>query len=176
MLQLRWVRRFMWVAPVILGLLFISVGGYMIFEGFKAKEDVRAELVAERITTAEDASIPGAPVDDAATAKAQADVIKKHTLESTEGKTYAEMDREDPQRDLYLKSVILRTALYTAIMGFKVSDLVMGVGATVVLVGLTNVFLLAPVMFWTREAAPEGARARLRRPVTAAAHEPAAGS
>ncbi len=162
------IRRFAWVAPVILGLVFIGAGAYMVSEGLQAKEQVKAELVAEGITTTEDSAIPNAPVNSAATAKAQSDVIKKHTLENTEGKTYAQMDREDPNRDLYLKSVTLRTALNTAVMGFKVSQLVIGLGAMVIVVGATNVFLLAPVMFWVRGAEPE--RRESRRPATTAAH------
>ena len=151
------IRRFMWIVPVILGLVFIGAGAYMISEGFAGKDQVRSELVAEQITTTEDAAIPNAPVDSAATAKAQADVIKKHTLEATEGKTYAQMDREDPQRDFYLKSVTLRSALMQTYMGFRIADLVIGLGAFVVVLGVSNVFLLAPVLFWIREGAPMGA-------------------
>jgi hypothetical protein len=172
MAQLASIRRYMWIIPVLLGLVFIGAGAYMMSEGFTAKGEVRDTLVAEQITTAEDASIPGVLVDDAATAKSQAAIIKEHTLDSTEGKTYAQMDREDPQRDLYVKSVTLRTALNTAVMGFKISELVIGVGALVALLGVSNVFLLAPVLYWTREAAPTGERATARKPLTAT-HQPA---
>ena len=162
MAPLATVRRFMWLGAVVLGFVFIAAGAYMVSEGLSAKDQVHDTLVAERITTAEDASIPNAAVDDAATAESQANVIKAHTLESTEGKTYAEMDREDPQRALYLNSVSLRTALNLAVMGFKLSDLVIGMGALIIVVGATNLLLTAPLLYWLREgeAAPAAERKR----------------
>src|SRR3989304_2070117 len=131
MAPLATVRRFMWLGAVVLGFVFIAAGAYMVSEGLSAKDQVQDTLVAERIVTAEDASIPNAAVNDAATAESQANVIKTHTLESTEGRTYSEMDREDPLRATYLNSVSLRTALNLAVMGFKLSELVIGFGAVV---------------------------------------------
>ena len=157
------IRRFMWLGAVVLGFVFIGAGAYMVSEGLSAKDQVHDTLVAERITTAEDASIPNAAVDDAATAESQANVIKAHTLESTEGKTYAEMDREDPQRALYLNSVSLRTALNLAVMGFKVSDLVIGMGAFIIVVGATNLLLTAPLLYWLREGETAPAPERKRK-------------
>ena len=43
-------------------------------------EGVRDELRAEQITISEGASIPGVLVQDAKTARSQADLIKEHTL------------------------------------------------------------------------------------------------
>ena len=147
----------------VLGFVFIGAGAYMVSEGLSAKDQVHDTLVAERIVTTEDASIPKAAVDDAATAESQANVIKKHTLESTEGKTYAEMDREDPQRALYLNSVSLRTALNLAVMGFRLSDLVIGMGAFIIVVGATNILLTAPLLYWLREGETAPAAERKRK-------------
>jgi hypothetical protein len=154
MSMLTTIRRWMWIVPVLLGLVFIGAGVYMVSEGVSAKNVVKDTLVAEQITTAEDAAIPGVLVSNAATAQAQADVIQAHTLENTEGQTYAQMDREDPRRDLYVKAVTLRTALNTAVMGFKVADLVIGVGLIVGIIGVSNVLVLAPVLYWARGEAP----------------------
>jgi hypothetical protein len=106
-----------------------------------AHNDVRDTLAEERIITAEDAAIPLAEVDSAAEAKAQADIIHEHALAATGGKTYAELDRDDPARAVYLNSVTLRTALMESYMAFKVADLVTGIGAIVVLLGLSHVAL-----------------------------------
>ncbi len=119
-------RHWFWVAPIILGAVFIAAGAYMVIEGRDAKNEVRDAILRENITTSQDASIPNVPVDDAATARAQADVIEKHVSELTGGKTYAELPRDDPNRPVVLNSVTLRTALNEAVMGFKVSDLVIG--------------------------------------------------
>ena len=118
----------------------IVAGPVMIVKGFDAKDQVRAELKAERITTPEDASIPNAPVVDADTALSQADIIKKHALEATEGKTYAEMDREDPARQTAFSAATLRTALLSSVLAWNVANLVIGLGA--LLTALSAVFVL----------------------------------
>ena len=163
MAALATIRRFLWLGAVALGFAFIIAGAYMDSQGLSAKDQVHDTLVAERITTTEDASIPNAPVNDAATAQAQSDVIKTHVMETTEGKTYSEMDREDPLRATYLNSVSLRTALNLAVMGFKVSDLVIGMGAFIIVVGATNVLLTAPLLYWLREGETAPAPERKRK-------------
>ncbi len=143
-------RRYLWVVPIILGAVFIASGAYMFTEGRAAKAQVKDSLVAEQITTSKDASIPGVLVQDAATAQAQADAIHEHSLALENGKTYSQMTKDDPNRATYLDGVGLRTALSLAVMGFKVSDLVMGIGAFLIVTGATNVFFLAPVLFLLR--------------------------
>src|SRR5262245_15622860 len=81
------------IALMVLGLVFLAAGGYTIVRGFDAKDQVRDELMAQRITTPEDASIPNARVDDAATAESMADIIGTHALEATDGRTYSEIGR-----------------------------------------------------------------------------------
>jgi hypothetical protein len=39
-------------------------------------------------------------------------------------------------------------------MGFKISDLVMGIGAFMVAIGLSHVAVLAPILYWMRGQAP----------------------
>lgn len=131
--------RFTWVVPVLLGLVLIGAGIYMTSMGYAARDRVRDALVAEQVTTTDDSAIPGVLVDSAATARAQSEVIQKHTLERTEGKTYAQMDREDERRGLYVQAVTLRTALNQAEMAFKLTDLVVGLGYIVILVGAGNI-------------------------------------
>ena len=171
MFQLATIRRFLWVIPVIMGFIFIAAGGYMISEGRSAKNDVRAELVAEQVTTSKDASIPNTLVDDVATARVQEAAITEHTR----GKwgPYSQMDREDPNRQTYVNGVTLRTALNLAVMGFMVSDLVIGLGAFMIAIGLTNALLLAPVMFWLRQPETAGEPQAARKPIAPPAHLPA---
>ena len=121
---------------VVLGVVFIGASAYTVGRGFDAKAQVREELIAQNIVTPEDASIPNARVDDPATAKSMADIIDKHSLEATGGKTYAELDREDPTRATALTAANLRTSLYTSVMAFNVSDLVVGVGLMIGVLGV----------------------------------------
>lgn len=123
------------IVLVFLGLVFVVGGAYAITRGFDARDQVRDQLIAQKITTPDDASIPGARVDDAATAESMGDVIGKHALEATGGLTYAELDREDPLRVTAFNASALRTSMYTSVMAFNVADLVIGLGAAIIALG-----------------------------------------
>lgn len=150
-------RHWFWVAPLVLGVVFVGGGLYMVSEGRDANDEVKDAIGRENIITSEDASIPNVQVTNADTAKAQADVIERHYLEITGGRTYAELDRDDPNRDTALQAANLRTSLNLAVMGFKVSDLVIGMGFFMVAIGATFILFLAPAVYWTAEVANEHA-------------------
>lgn len=80
-------------------ILAIVMGILAIGAGFWGISYTKAQVAQENITTPKDAAIPDAPVLGPWTLKAQADVIRTHTLEITGGKTYAEMPRMVPQVD-----------------------------------------------------------------------------
>jgi hypothetical protein len=170
-------RHWFWLAPIVLGIGFIAGGLYMVREGNEAKDEVRDAIVRENITTSEDASIPNVQVDSATTAKAQAQAIEAHTLETTGGETYATIDRylapdggttndreqalkgadgnpiPNPVRNTAFQSAALRTSLNLAVMGFKVSDLVIGMGFFMVAIGVTFILFLAPAVYYAAELA-----------------------
>ncbi len=147
------VRHWIWIAPLALGVVFVAAGVYMVSEGQSAKNEVRDAIVAENIITPEDASIPSVQVNSSATAKAQAAVIEKHYLESTGGKTYAELDRDDPARETAFRAANLRTSLNLAVMGFEISDLVIGMGVFMVVIGASFVLFIAPAIYYSAEVA-----------------------
>ena len=148
------------IALVIVGLVFLGAGIYTTVRGFDAKAQIRAELLAQNITTTEDASIPNARVDDAETADAMADIIGVHALEATGGRTYAELGRflaadggdtsdeaaalkdsegnpvPNPLRNVAFQASALQTSLHTSHMAFNVADLVSGIGVLIVVLGL----------------------------------------
>lgn len=161
------VLKYAWVGAIVFGFVLAGAGLFMVNEGRAAYSEVRDTLAAERIVTAEDAAVPLAPVTGPAEAKAQAEIIREHVLRTTGGKTYAELDRSDPNRTLYLNSVTLRTALMQSYMAFKIADLVQGVGVLVALLGLSHVVLglyLGVILPRLRESQAEaggGARGRL---------------
>jgi hypothetical protein len=135
-----------WISSAVLGLLLVIGGGYMAGQGLAVREEIRDELRAEQIVTSQDASIPGVLVDDAETARAQADVIKEHTL-GTWG-PYSQLPREDPRRAQFIDGVALRTALNMAAMGFGVTQLVIGAGVLVLVAGLATLFLATPGLYF----------------------------
>jgi hypothetical protein len=175
-------RHWFWLVPIVLGVAFIAGGLYMVSEGNSAKDEVRDAIVSENIITSEDASIPNVQVNSAATAKAQSEVIKKHTLETTGGETFATIDRylapdggttsdrdaalkgadgnpiPNPVRNTAFQSAALRTSLNLAVMGFKISDLVIGMGFFMVAVGATFIPFLAPAVYYAAEVANKRSR------------------
>ena len=124
------------IGLILLGIVFVVAGSYTTYRGFEAKAMVRDELLAQRITTPDDASIPGVPVRDAATAKSMADIIDTHAQKATGGKTYSELDREDPNRAVAFQASALRTSLYTSVMAFNLADLVIGLGLMIGVLGV----------------------------------------
>jgi hypothetical protein len=130
-----------WLGLVAFGLVLVISGLYMVYEGRAAHDEVTDSLADERIITSQNAEIPMVKVTGPAEAKAQAEVIKQDVLKMTGGQTYAELDRNDPNRNTYLTSITLRTALMQSYMAFRVADLVTGVGALVAVLGAAQAVL-----------------------------------
>lgn len=123
------MRRAASVAAVLLGILLIAGGA--------ATWVVVANTLADQhITTSDDACLAGRDVVDPFTAYCQAKVIETHTLEATGGKTYAQLDREDPLRQTALTSSFLQASLFTSILAFGVAAMAVGMGLIFVLIGL----------------------------------------
>jgi len=117
------------IASIVLGLL-------MVVGGLGTWFVVSDTLSNQRIVTAEDACLPGRVVADPFTAYCQAKVIEKHTLELTGGLTYAELDQDDPLREVALTSSFLQSSLFTSILAFGVAAMAVGMGVLFILIGL----------------------------------------
>jgi hypothetical protein len=154
------------VIALVAAIVFVVAGSVVCVMGFQAKGQVADTLRAEHITLTPDAPQlvgmkGGTVVDSASTAHAMAQIIRHHTLESTDGLVYADMGRfldkngkptgdaskaaidpktkqpvENLARNIWVTSTTWRSALMQAEMGFKLADFVSGVGALFVLVGL----------------------------------------
>ncbi|MFB9732981.1 aromatic ring-opening dioxygenase LigA [Ornithinimicrobium kibberense] len=98
---------------------------------------VSQELSRANVTVAEDADfLAGEHVDGPFSAYSQAQIIDKHAPDSTGGKTYAELDREDPLRDVAMNASFLRASLFTSVVSFGVAVMAMGVGLAFILAGV----------------------------------------
>ncbi len=97
---------------------------------------VSNELANENITVSEDATyFAGKDVTGPFTAYSEAETISKHALEATGGKTYAELDREDPLRETAMQASFLRASLFTSVVAFGVAALAAVLGIMLVLIG-----------------------------------------
>lgn len=120
-----------------LGTLVALIGVLMIVAGAITWYMVHDQLSDARITVAEDAEmLAGDEVDGPFSAYAQAQIIDEHALEATGGKTYAELDREDPLRDVAMNASFLRASLFTSVVAFGVAAMAMGVGLALILIGM----------------------------------------
>ncbi|MFC8922359.1 hypothetical protein [Cellulosimicrobium sp. NPDC057127] len=120
-----------------IGLFSIIAGIVLVLAGVATWIVVANELSSEQITVSDDASfLAGRHVNGPLTAYAQADVIDQHALEASGGQTYAELDQDDPTRETVMNASFLRASLYTSVVAFGVSALVVGLGILFVLVGL----------------------------------------
>ena len=114
----------------------IVLGIIMIIGGITTWFVVSNTLGDQRITTSEDACLPNRDVNGPFTAYCQAKVIDKHTLEATSGKTYAELDREDPLRQTAMTGSFLQASLFTSVLAFGVAAMAVAIGILFVMIGL----------------------------------------
>ncbi|HLT95333.1 MAG TPA: aromatic ring-opening dioxygenase LigA [Acidimicrobiia bacterium] len=117
------------IGAIVLGVLLVTGGAATWWV-------VSDTLADQNITTPEDACLPNRQVRGPFTAYCQAQVIQKHTLESTGGRTYAELDREDPLREVAMNASFLQASLFTSVVAFGVAAMAIGMGVIFVLLGL----------------------------------------
>lgn len=180
------------VALVVVGAAFVGGGGYAVHRGLDAKDHVRAELRHQNITTPADGAISNAAVDDAATARAMADIIDVHARKATGDLSFGEMGRfvarngqpggtsveseavrgadgqpvRNPLRTVAFEASAVRTGLYTSVMAFNVADLVVGLGLMTLVLGVS---LAGVGLSLGRFAVPAALRRRRHGMATAAA-------
>ena len=138
--------------------LAVGAGAVMLVGGLWALAFTYQNIAQEKIVTPDDASIPSTPVRGPLTLKAQADVIRMHTLKSTGGLTFAEMPRQVPKmdaegdavldaegepvmvantaRDMWVTATTLTTALNLGIITYLFSGLVTLFGLISIWTGL----------------------------------------
>jgi len=161
---------------VIAGVILIAFGVVAILMGMNGRSEVRDSLARENIVGTPDSTIPGQKVDTGAEAKAFADVMRAHTLESTGGQTYAEMGRfldeqgnatsdeeaaaigpngrpvENPLRQLWVTETALTTALNMSYLAEQIALFGIVVGFALLLSGIGFVVLAVGGALRVREA------------------------
>ncbi|MET0143221.1 MAG: aromatic ring-opening dioxygenase LigA [Ilumatobacteraceae bacterium] len=149
--------------PRIIAIVLVVAGVVMIGAGAATYYLVHRELADEHITVSDDArAFAGKDVAGPFTAYSEATTIKVHASEIADGKTYAQLDRDDPRRDQVMTASFLRASLFTSVVAFGVAALVVGLGVLFVGVGIALLALDARI----GRAAPDAAEPP---PVVAAA-------
>ena len=114
----------------------IALGAIFIVAGLATMILVSSELSDQRIEIPDDGCLGGRQVRGPFTAWCQADIIDQHARESTDGLTYAELDRDDPRRQVAMNASFLRASLYTSIVAYGVAAMAVAMGIVFILLGL----------------------------------------
>lgn len=133
------------ISSLVLGILFVVAG-------ITTYALVSSQLRAENITVSADADwFAGSTVAGPFTAYSQAEIINTHALAGSEG-TYSELggmireaqeagDEEraaelQEQRNTMMNASFLRASLFTSVLAFGVSAMVIGLGVLLALIGI----------------------------------------
>ncbi|RPF26974.1 aromatic ring-opening dioxygenase LigA [Georgenia muralis] len=139
-------------ATKIAGIVSIIAGIVFIVAGAVTWGLITSNLAEQNITVADDSEmLPGDDVNGPFSAFAEAQIINRHAMDSTGGKTYAELGGEvgaaeaagdtalaeelQGQRTTVMNASFLRASLFTSVVSFGVAALVMGLGVLWILVG-----------------------------------------
>jgi hypothetical protein len=115
----------------------IVIGVVLILGGAATWVVVSNTLSDQKITVSDDAScLAGDEVNGPFSAYCEAMVIDKHALEATGGLRYAELDREDPLREVAANASFLQASLYTSVVAFGVAAMAILIGVLFILIGL----------------------------------------
>ncbi|MBZ4486612.1 aromatic ring-opening dioxygenase LigA [Microbacterium sp. cx-55] len=118
------------------GILGILGGIALIVVGLVVWIMVSSQLRAENITVPDDAAaFQGQTVAGPFTAYVQADIIQHHALAASDGKTYAQLDQDDPVRATLMNASFLRASLFTSVVSFGVAAFAMGIGVLSIIFG-----------------------------------------
>ena len=124
------MRRTAYISSMILGVL-------LILGALTTWVMVTNELSQENITVSDDAScLAGDEVNGPFSAYCQALIIEEHALNATGGLTYAEMDRDDPLRQVAMNASFLQASLFTSVVAYGVAAMAGLMGIVVILIGL----------------------------------------
>ena len=116
----------------------IVVGIVMALAGLATWFVVSNTLSEQEIVVSDDADcLAGDEVDGPFSAYCQATVIDKHTREITGGKTYAQLDQDDPNRAIAADSAFLQASLFTSVVAFGVAAIAVAVGIVLTLIGFS---------------------------------------
>ena len=177
---------------IVASIILIAFGIGSVYTGFDGRDRVQSDLAKENIVGTPDSSIPGQKVDTGSEAEAFAETMRKHTLEATGGKTYAEMPRfldesgkgtndeaaaakdpksgepvSNPARNIWVTETALTTALHTAYFAESVATFAIVMGFAMLLTGVGFLVLTLKLLPLGREEEAE-AKSKAPRAVPAA--------
>lgn len=124
-------------APKVISILMLIAGAVVIIAGIITWAVITSSLAEQRITVPDDAACAaGASVEGPISAYCMADIIDHHALAATGGKTYAELEQDDPLRATAMNASFLRASLFTSVVAYGVAAFAIGMGIVLILLGI----------------------------------------
>lgn len=118
-------------------ILSIFIGLLLIAGGTTTWIVVSRTLADQQITVSDDATcLAGDEVDGPFSAYCEAQIIDQHALEATDGLRYAELERDDPRRQVAQSAAFLQASLFTSVVAFGVAGMAILIGFLFILIGL----------------------------------------
>ena len=155
------MSKFFKYGGLVASIVLIAFGVGSIYTGVDGRDRVQSDLAREQIIGTPDSTIPNQLVNTGSEAQAFAKVMRKHTLEATGGKTYAQMPRyldaagkgtndekaaavdpksgapvANPARNIWVTETALTTALNTSFMAERVGLFSIIMGVALILTGI----------------------------------------
>ena len=137
--------RWMAIAVLVLGVVAVVLGGVFIGQGMAKENLLVTAMQQEKITLGiPDARLAaGEVIDTAEEAEVAGDTVREHRhgIAPTYGELLGEgrFDPTNPQQLTYAQALNLENYLYLAVLGFGVTQVVIGSGAFMVITGLALV-------------------------------------
>jgi hypothetical protein len=120
-----------------IGIITLIAGAIFTIAGVGAYIAVQQTLSDQKITVSDDADwFAGKDVRGPFTAYSQAMVIGDHAEEIADGKTYAELPQDDPNRPTVMNASFLQASLFTSVVAFGVAAMAVVSGILWMLMGL----------------------------------------
>ena len=171
------MSRFLQYGGIAASVILIAFGIGSIVTGANGRDRVHNDLAREQIVGTPDSTIPNQLVNTGSKAEAFAKVMRKHTLEATGGKTYAQMPRfmgkngqptsnekaaavdpksgkpvDNPARNLWVTETALTTALHSSYFAESVATFAIVMGVAMLLSGIGFLILTLRVLRGPAEA------------------------
>ncbi len=130
---------------IVLGVIGIAIGGLFVGQGFAKDNLLKTAMDQEKITLGipTDKLAAGEVIDTAKEAEIAGDTVREHR--HSIAPTYGDLlggqpfDPTNPQQLVYAQALNLENYLYLAVLGFGVTQIAMGAGAAMIVLGLALV-------------------------------------
>jgi hypothetical protein len=133
------------IIVLVLGVVAIAVGGIFVQQGFAKDDLLKTAMQQEKITLGipSDKLAAGEVIDTAKEAEIAGDTVRehRHSIAPTYGDLLGggQFDPTNTQQLVYAQALNLENYLYLAVLGFGVTQIAMGAGAGMIILGLAMV-------------------------------------